>query len=81
MPTDEGSAVNDHAQDPVADAISEPVETDDAVRAPDDPVHDAVDRLGELDSTDVSEHPAIYEDIHRSLASALDDTPTTQADQ
>jgi len=73
--------VNDHAQDPVSDAISEPGETDDAVRAPDDPVHDAVDRLGELDSTDVSEHPAIYEDIHRSLASALDDTPTTQADQ
>jgi hypothetical protein len=65
-------------------AVSPPDVSGDAgtaVSLPDVSVDAAVNRLGELDSTDVSEHPAIYEDIHRSLASALDATPTTQADQ
>jgi hypothetical protein len=73
--------VNDHTDSSVSEVISEAGDAGTAVSPPDESVDAAVNRLGELDSTDVSQHPAIYEDIHRSLASALDATPTTQADQ
>lgn len=82
--------MSDHAESSVSEVTSEDTaagpapragDAETAVSPPDRSVDDAVNRLGELDSTDVSEHPAIYEDIHRSLASALDETPTTPADQ
>ena len=73
--------MNDHTDSSVSEVISEAGDAGTAVSPPDVSGDAAVNRLSELDSTDVSEHPAIYEDIHRSLASALDATPTTQADQ
>lgn len=36
-------------------------------------VGEAVSRLGELASLPVSEHPAVFEDVHRRLAEALGD--------
>lgn len=66
---------------PADGSVDEARDAEHTVPAPDGSLGDAVNRLGELDSTDVSEHPAIYEDIQRSLATALDDTPTTQAEQ
>lgn len=71
----------DEAVSAPARSVNEAEIAEAAAGPPDGTVDDAVNRLDNLESTDVSEHPAIYEDIHRSLASALDDTPTTQADQ
>jgi hypothetical protein len=72
--TGEAAPAHDHPLDQAKTAEA-------AAGHPEGSVDASVSRLHQLDSTDVSEHPAIYEDIHRSLASALDDTPSTQADR
>jgi hypothetical protein len=54
---------------------------DDPSGAVDQRVQAALGRLGELDSTDLSAHPAIYDDIHRSLAAVLDDGPAVPSEQ
>jgi hypothetical protein len=43
-------------------------------------VDDAVATLSELDALEVTDHPARYEEIHRSLARALDEAPAEQAE-
>lgn len=62
-------------------SVDEAENRDAAVGPTDGSVEDAVTRLDKLESIDVSEHPEIYDEIQRSLASALDDTPANQADQ
>jgi hypothetical protein len=54
---------------------------DDSPGAVDQRVQAALRRLDELDSTDVSAHPAIYDDIQRSLAAVLDDGPAVPSEQ
>jgi hypothetical protein len=54
---------------------------DDGSSAVDQRVQAALGRLGELDSSDVSTHPAIYDDIQRSLAAVLDNGPAGPFEQ
>jgi hypothetical protein len=46
----------------------------------DERVDDALGRMDDLDSADVSAHAGIYDEVHRSLAAVLDD-PATVPDQ
>jgi hypothetical protein len=47
----------------------------------DERVDRALGRLADLDTADVSAHPPIYDDVQRSLAAVLDDTPAVPAEQ
>jgi hypothetical protein len=52
----------------------------DAPSTGDERVDDALGRMDDLDSADVSAHAGIYDEVHRSLAAVLDD-PATVPDQ
>jgi hypothetical protein len=56
-------------------------EGDDRWTAVDPRVQAALDRLAELDATDVSAHPSVYDGIQRSLAAVLDDGPAVPSEQ
>jgi hypothetical protein len=47
----------------------------------DERVDRALGRLADLDTADVSAHPPIYDEVQRSLAAVLDDTPVVTAEQ
>jgi hypothetical protein len=54
---------------------------DDRSSTVDQRVQHALGRLDELDATDVWAHPAIYDEIQRSLATVLDDGPPVPSEQ
>jgi hypothetical protein len=49
--------------------------TTDPGQTGDSRVDEALERLAELDNVDVVHHGARYDDIHATLAAALDDDP------
>jgi hypothetical protein len=71
----------DEVSSDVSDNLTEEPERPDE-SAPDPRLEQALSRLGELDDLDVAEHAGRYDEIHRTLAGALEDAPADeQSDQ